>query len=95
MIRSSVKITYPWKVSIGSNTWLGDYVELYSLGEIAIGSDVVISQKSYICAATHDYSKPSFDMVSMSVIVQDQVWIATDVFVALGVTISHGAIISA
>lgn len=64
-------------------------------GEIAIGNDVVISQKSYICAAVHDYTEPTFDIIAKKVIIQDQVWIATDVFVAPGVTISHGALIGA
>ena len=45
IIRPTVKITYPWKVSIGDYSWIGDDVVLYSLGEIEIGKNVVISQK--------------------------------------------------
>ena len=37
MLRPSVEITYPWKVSIGDWSWVGDNVTLYSLGEIEIG----------------------------------------------------------
>ena len=95
LIRSSVRVTYPWKVKIGDRVWIGDHSELYSLGEIEIGADVVISQRSYLCAATHDFSKPSFDMVDKKVTIEDQVWIATDVFVAPGVTIGRGAVIGA
>ena len=36
IVRPSVKITYPWKVSIGDYSWIGDDVNLYSLGEIEI-----------------------------------------------------------
>src|SRR5688500_13435826 len=46
IIRPSAKITYPWKLKIGNNSWVGDNVELYSLGDIIIGRDVVVSQKS-------------------------------------------------
>jgi len=95
IIRPSVRVTYPWKVSIGNQVWIGDHAELYSLGEIEIGDDVVISQKSYLCAATHDFSKPSFDMIDKKITIEDQVWIATDVFVAPGVTIGRGALIGA
>ena len=95
LIRSSVRITYPWKVKMGDRVWIGDNAELYSLGEIEIGSDVVISQKSYLCAATHDYNKLSFDMVEKKIIVEDQVWLATDVFVAPGVTVGAGAVVGA
>src|SRR6056300_494828 len=49
ILRPTVKITYPWKISIGDYSWIGDDVDLYSLGEIEIGENVVISQKSYLC----------------------------------------------
>lgn len=95
LIRPSVRVTYPWKVKIGDRVWIGDHAELYSLGEIEIGSDVVISQKSYLCAATHDYTKPSFDMIDKKITIESQVWVATDVFVAPGVTVGCGALIGA
>jgi len=95
IIRPSVRITYPWKVKIGHNVWIGDHAELYSLGEIEIGDDVVISQKSYLCAATHDFTKISFDMMAQKITIEDQVWLATDVFVAPGVSIGRGALIGA
>lgn len=95
LIRPSVRITYPWKVKLGDRVWIGDNAELYSLGEIEIGDDVVISQKSYICAATHDYKSPSFDITDKKVTIENQVWLATDVFIAPGVTIARGALIGA
>jgi putative colanic acid biosynthesis acetyltransferase WcaF len=95
LIRPSVRITYPWKVSLGDRVWVGDYAELYSLGEIEIGSDVVISQRSYLCSATHDHTRPSFDMIARKIVIEDQVWMATDVFVAPGVRIGRGVLIGA
>lgn len=95
LIRPNVWVTYPWKVSIGNNVWIGDNAELYSLGEIEIGDDVVISQKAYLCAATHNHAKPTFDMVDKKITIKDQAWIATDVFVAPGVTVGRGALIGA
>jgi putative colanic acid biosynthesis acetyltransferase WcaF len=95
LIRPSVRVTYPWKVTIGINTWIGDNAELYSLGEIEIGSDVVISQRSYLCSAAHDFSKSNFDIFAEKVVIEDQVWLATDVFVAPGVSIGRGSVIGA
>ena len=60
IIRPSATITYPWKVSIGDHSWIGDNVVLYSLGDIKIGANAVISQKSYLCAASHNHDKPEF-----------------------------------
>ena len=49
IIRPTVRITYPWKLTIGDYSWIGDDVVLYTLGEIEIGAHAVISQKGYIC----------------------------------------------
>jgi putative colanic acid biosynthesis acetyltransferase WcaF len=94
-IRPGVEVTYPWKVSIGENSWIGDNVTLYSLGDISIGDNTVVSQNSYICAADHDYSDPAFAIRARPVIIEDEVWVASDVWVGPGVTIGAGAVIGA
>lgn len=48
VIRPSVKITYPWKLTLGDYAWVGDDVNLYTLGEITIGAHSVISQKLFM-----------------------------------------------
>ncbi len=95
IIRPTVRITYPWKLSIGDNSWVGDYVDLYTLGEIAIGENAVISQRSYLCTGSHDYQVETFDIYAKPIVIKDEVWVATDVFVAPGVTIGRGAVIGA
>lgn len=95
VIRPSVRITYPWRVKIGDYVWIGDGAELYSLGEIEIGNNAVISQRSYLCAADHDYTKADFPIQAKKIVIGDQAWLATDVFVAPGVSIGAGAVIGA
>ena len=95
IIRPSVKITYPWKVTIGDFSWIGDDVVLYSLGEILIGSNTVISQRSYICTGSHDYKKIDFPIYAEKIVISDGCWLATDVFVAPGKIIKQGAIVGA
>ena len=95
IIRPSVKITYPWKLSIGDYSWIGDQVDLYTLGNIIIGKNVVISQKSYLCTGSHDYLKEDFSIFQKPIIIQDQVWVASDVFIAQGITIGEGSIVAA
>lgn len=94
-IRSTTKITYPWKVEIGSNTWIGDDCVLYSLGEIKIGSNVAVAHKVYFNTGGHDYEKITFDIFSKPLVVEDECWITNDVYIAPGVTIGKGTIIGA
>jgi putative colanic acid biosynthesis acetyltransferase WcaF len=95
LIRPTVKVTYPWKIYIGDYSWIGDDVVLYSLGEIIIGRHTVISQKSYICTGSHDYTSLSFNIFSEPVQIGNEVWIATDVFVAPGVRLGDGSVVGA
>jgi len=72
---------------------------IYSLEKIDIGSNVSISQRCYLCAGSHDYTKRDFpyvlDPTLTQIIVEDEAWLANDVFVGPGVTIGRGAVVGA
>jgi putative colanic acid biosynthesis acetyltransferase WcaF len=95
VIRPTVTLTYPWKISIGDHAWVGDDAVLYSLGEIVIGANAVVSQRSYLCAADHDHTQVDFPIRSRKITIGAQVWLGADVFVAPGITIGEGAVIGA
>lgn len=95
LLRPSVTVTYPWKIKIGKDSWIGENVTLYSLGNISIGNNVVISQNTYICGGYHDYKSKNFEIVSSDIQISDEVWIATDVYISPGVSIGKGSVIGA
>ncbi|QPG05133.1 colanic acid biosynthesis acetyltransferase WcaF [Salinimonas marina] len=95
IIRPSATITYPWNLTIGDFSWVGDDVVLYNLGPIEIGSNAVVSQRSYLCTGSHDYKSEAFDIHAEKIVVKDKAWIATDVFVAPGVVVNEGAVVGA
>lgn len=93
LIRPSVKITYPWKLIIGNNCWIGEETYLYNLENITIGSNVVISHRTFLNTGGHDYNKTTFDIFAKPIIVEDEAWITSEVYISPGVTISRGAVI--
>ncbi|MBX6322141.1 MAG: colanic acid biosynthesis acetyltransferase WcaF [Rhodospirillaceae bacterium] len=95
LVRPSVRITYPWNVTLGDRAWIGDDVVLYSLGPIDIGHDAVVSQRCYLCAGTHDHEQPDFPILGRPIAVGPEAWLAADVFVAPGVSIGRGAVVGA
>jgi putative colanic acid biosynthesis acetyltransferase WcaF len=95
IIRPSVKIPYPWKLTIGDHCHIGDEVHLYTYAEIEIGDCAVVSQRSYICTGSHDYTSPTFDLFARKIVIAAEAWVAMDVFVAPGVTIGRGAVVGA
>lgn len=94
-IYSSANIWAPWNLKMGANSTLGPQVDCYNQGKITIGANTVISQKAYLCASTHDYSKIDFPLVLKPITIGDGVWIAADAFIGPGVVISNNAIVAA
>ncbi|SNT43350.1 putative colanic acid biosynthesis acetyltransferase WcaF [Granulicella rosea] len=95
IIRPSVSIVYPWNLSIGDYAWVGDETVLYTLGRISIGNHAVVSQRSYLCAGSHDSTKIDFTITNEPISIEDECWIASDVFVCPGVNIGFGTIVAA
>lgn len=95
IIRPSARITFPWKVEIGDYAWVGDEVVLYSLGDIQIGEHAVVSQRSYICTGSHDYQQVDFPIYAKPIVIEQEAWLATDVYVAPGMTIGKGCVVGA
>lgn len=95
LIRQSVRITYPWKLEIGDYSWVGDFAELYTLGPITIGRNAVVSQYSYLCTGSHDFTTATFDLYAKPIVVEDEAWLAAGVFVHPGVTVAKGSVVSA
>ena len=95
VIRPSADITYPWNVSIGEYSYIGDRVCLYSLGEITIGDHVSVSMGTTVCTGTHDHYSPEFPLVIRPVRVHDEVWIGAEAFIGPGVEIMPGGVLGA
>lgn len=94
-IRPSVSIEQPWNLEIGNNSSVGDRVILYCLGRITIRDNCSISQFAHLCAGTHDHTRPDMPLVKLPIVLEDDVWLAADVFIGPGVCIGKEAVVGA
>ncbi|HXM94765.1 MAG TPA: putative colanic acid biosynthesis acetyltransferase [Candidatus Dormibacteraeota bacterium] len=91
----SARIWIPWNLQMGEFSVIGDTVEIYNLAPIRIGANSVVSQRSYLCTATHDYTKSNFPIYSLPITIGTSAWIAAAAFVAPGITVGEGAVVGA
>lgn len=94
-VRQHVRIHWPWKLSIGSNVWIGVDAWLLNLESITLGSNVCISQGVFLCTGSHHFDSSSFEFDNAPISVEDGVWVAARATVLRGVTIGRGALIGA
>jgi putative colanic acid biosynthesis acetyltransferase WcaF len=95
IIRRTVRIYYPWNLRIGALCVLGDRAEIYSVGPIALGDRVTISQEGFLCAGSHDYRDPAMGLLVRPITIGADAWVCARAFIGPGVTVGEGAIVSA
>jgi putative colanic acid biosynthesis acetyltransferase WcaF len=95
IIKPNVKITFPWKLTIGDHVWLGEECWLLNLAPITLEGHVCVSQRAFLCAGNHDYKSPSFDLIVQPIVVRSGAWIGAGAWVGPGVTIGTHAVLSA
>jgi putative colanic acid biosynthesis acetyltransferase WcaF len=75
VIKPSVNIKFPWKLTIGDHSWIGEHVWIDNLSNVAIGTHVVLSQGCLLLSGSHDYRTTTFDFLSSPIVLEEGVWI--------------------
>lgn len=94
VIKPSVRIKFPWKLTIGDHVWLGEGCWIDNLDHVKIGDNVCISQGAMLLTGNHDYTLPSFDYRNAPIVLEEGVWIGAKSVVCPGVTCKSHAILS-
>lgn len=95
VIRSQIRIHFPWNLEIGDNCWIGEEVWFINHEKIKIGSNVCISQRSIICSGGHNYRSASLEYSHKPIEIKDGAWVCLDAKVLPGVTIGECSVVSA
>lgn len=94
-LHPACKIEYPWNVSMGRLSSLGERSWIYAMNKITIGEKTCIGKGVQLLTGSHDVSSPSFRLVTKPVSVGAAVWVATNATVLPGITIGEGAVVGA
>ena len=95
VIYSSVKIYSPWNLEMRDYSCLAPGVDCYNVDKITVGEHSTVSQKSYLCTASHDVTKSDNPLITAPILIEDQVWIGAGVFIGMGVIVGQGAVVGA
>lgn len=94
VIKPHVRIKYPWKLTIGDYSWIGEGVWIDNLAEVNIGAHCCLSQGAFLLCGNHDYSKSTFDLMIGPIILKDGSWVGAKSIVCPNVVMESHSILS-
>lgn len=94
-IKPCVNIKYPWNLTIGNEVWVGENAWIDNIVNVTIGNNVCLSQGAILITGSHNYKKPTFDLITGPVTIEDGVWIGAGAMVNQGLIVGTHAVLTA
>jgi putative colanic acid biosynthesis acetyltransferase WcaF len=91
----SARIWAPWNLVMKSGSCLAAGVDCYCVDRIMLGHNAVVSQRAFLCTATHDHRQPGFRLMTGPVVISENAWVAAEAYIGPGVTVGAGAVAGA
>jgi putative colanic acid biosynthesis acetyltransferase WcaF len=93
IMRPRVRVKFPWNLSIGDRSWIGEGVWIHDQAQVVIGHDVVISQETFITTGSHDTGR-TMDLIVKPVVIHDGAWVTSRCIVLQGVEIGENSVVT-
>jgi putative colanic acid biosynthesis acetyltransferase WcaF len=93
VFRPRTRVKFPWKLSIGENSWVGEGVWFHNQDHIRIGHDVCISQETLLTTGSHAHRR-DMALITKPITVEPGAWVTSRCVVLGGVTIGRSALIA-
>ena len=93
-IKPGVRVKFPWRLSVGDHSWLGERVWIDNLAHVTIGAHACVSQDVYLCTGNHDWSHPNLKLYTRPIQLEDGCWVAARSMICPGVTLGECAVVT-
>src|SRR5436305_2629451 len=94
-VAASAVVKMPWNLVLEDRACLGPHSEVYNLGRVTLRARCTVAQHAYLCAGTHDFSRPDLPLVVGEIEVGADAFLGARAFVLPGVTVGEGALVGA
>lgn len=95
LIYNSTIIYDPSKLIMDENSCLGPDVDCYNVDYVHLKENSIVSQKTYLCTASHDFENEGFNLITAPIVIEKNVWVAADSFIGMGVTVGENSVVGA
>lgn len=95
VVHASAKIWAPWNLEMDDYACIDDNVDVYSVNRIVLGKHATVSQKAFLCTASHNIYSKQHELTNAPIVIGDNAWVAAGAFIGMGVIIGDGAVVGA
>jgi len=92
IFRPRTRVTFPWKLHIGRDSWIGEGVWFHNQDHIFVGHDVVISQETFLTTGSHKH-RHDMALITAPITIEPGAWVTSRCIVLKGSVIGSSAII--
>lgn len=89
------RIDCPWNLTMGHQSSIGEGCWVYALDRIEIGAMSCIGQDVHLLTGSHDYTDPTFPLVTRPIVVGKGCWVAARSTVLPGVRVGDFSVVGA
>lgn len=94
VIKTKVRIKYPWLLTVGDHCWIGESVWIDNLAPVTLGNHVCLSQGALLLTGNHDYKRADFPYRLGPINIDNGAWIGAMAVVCAGVTCGSHAVLT-
>lgn len=92
IFRPRTRVKSPWKLHIGERSWIGDGVWFHNQDHVYVGTDVVISQETFLTTGSHRV-RSDMGLITSPIRIGDGAWITSRCIVLGGSRIGESAVV--
>ena len=94
-VRGTARIWWPANLRMAKWSIISEGVDCYNVGTITLERGAIVSQRSFLCTASHNIRSSDHDLVVTEIVIGEEAWVAAEAFIGPGVAIGAGAVVSA
>jgi putative colanic acid biosynthesis acetyltransferase WcaF len=94
VIKPGVRVKFPWRLTVGDHSWIGEDVWIDNLAPVTIGAHACLSQGAYLCTGSHDWASKCFGLITQPIVIENHAWVGARANMAPGSTLGAGAVLA-
>jgi len=94
-VEASCTVWWPGNLVMGNYACLAQGVDCYNVAPITIGDYATVSQRTFLCSASHATDTLARPLVFSPITIETHAWVCAEAFVGPGVRVGEGAVLGA